>query len=200
MSEIKKRKLKSMPLLIIALIACTAVGVGAKYATAYFIHGDQTTNIFSPGNNEIEIPEEFPTPTPDEVGENIHTKVVKIENTGNVPTYTRVLLEVSDASIADNIEYSWDDTTFYSIEDFRNNLPEGWVYDATDGYYYYTKVLEVGDTTTNLISRVKVTLPSEDDKQQFDILVLAESVQSQSGNDGSNIDYKQAWTEFEAKK
>ena len=200
----KKRSGKWFALLLVLI--CIVIAGGTLGVIAYLTDSEAGVNILSVGYNEIEIVEEFPTPEVTQ-GVNVYKKSVAVQNTGNTPTYVRVFLDFSDSRVADISEFSPDGTTFYAVSNYASHLPTGWVFvpeTASDGaliggFYYYTNVLEPGETTPKLIHTVKTTFADENDVVAFDIHVLAESVQTldRDGQEfGGSSPWRSAWVEF----
>lgn len=100
------------------------------------------------------IVEKFPsdgqvTPTPEGNTVN-YEKAVQVANTGYLDEYVRVSVDFTDSSIRDKSKFSWDGTNFYSADPdaadfYGNHLPEGWVYDRDDGFFYYTPIVYADD-------------------------------------------------------
>ena len=94
------------------------------------------------------IVERYPTTTPDiDNKENSinFLKTVQIGNTGYIDCYVRVMLHFSDKDIRNKALFSADGTTYYSYAEYKNHLPQGWVYDDADDAFYYTPILYAGD-------------------------------------------------------
>ena len=193
---------------MIPVVAALAAGVfaGARYlpeiTTAYFTDNDQAENEFTVGENEIEIVETFTPPEQPVVGDNTFTKSVEIKNTGDVPCYIRAFIEFSDNDVRGESKVSPDGTNYYTMAEFNNHLPSGWVYvdsGAMAPYYYYTGVVDVNASTPKLLQSVKTTFAKESDIEPYEIYVYAESVQTldKDGKEFTGTDpWRQAWTEY----
>lgn len=191
---------------VVSIIAgSAAAGVSSIGSTAAYLSDDESkTNIVSIGEQKIRITEEFDPPETPEVGVNTYKKDVKVTNTGDVPCYARVFIEFSDNDVRGVSSFSADGTTYYPLSEFKNHLPEGWVYiedaaDALSPYYYYTLPIEKNASTPSLIKSVKTTFATAEDIEAFDILVYAESVQTLDKNGvaftGSSA-WRSAWAEY----
>ena len=131
-------------------------------------------------------------------------KVVSVKNTGSVPCFVRVFLDLSDSRFSDGkVKLSANGTDYDSADEFHSHLPEDWVYisdqhNALDGYYYYTKALNPGGETTPLLSSVKTDFESVYDIADFDILVYSESVQTVEIDTNGTVysNYADAWRSF----
>lgn len=193
---------------IIPIVAALAGGVfaGIRYlpssTSAYFTDKDNAENQFTVGENEIEIVETFTPPEELIVGDNTYTKAVQIKNNGDVPCYIRAFIEFSDDDIRGISKVSPDGTNYYTMEEFKDHLPTGWVYVASGDmspYYYYTGVVDVDASTPKLLQSVRTTFANADDIESYDIYVYAESVQTLDKNGreftGANA-WQTAWTEY----
>lgn len=167
-----------------------------------------------------EIVEKYPDPDPDPDGNNTvsYEKSVQVINTGYIDEYVRVRLDFTEDDIRNKTQFSWDGSNFYSVEDYKDHLPTGWVYNASDGYYYYTPIVETGDweavkktlrydeetgqyfykdnqsllttsmITTPLVRYVKTVFASPQDMRSYGLNVYSESCPFYFGND-----YSSAW-------
>lgn len=157
--------------IIIVALSCILVCASCFGITyAYLIANDNATNTFTIGETEIEVTEEYEPPEKLEPGIEF-TKKPHVTNTGNLPCYVRMRADFSTSVAADFCEPLDIDT-------------ENWKYNDTDGYYYYTKLLNPGEETPNLFTTVTLKTTKSDgadyteaDLVEFDILVYAEAVQ-----------------------
>lgn len=219
---------KSMPLLcVIALVSLSVSGM-----IAYFTYKMTNNNTITIGENTIEISEEFAPPKELKQGINVYKKQVKIENTGLTKAFVRVYAAFSDSSVADKsfiaaskpteIIYLDDDADFdtvvvptmddagYKKSDvfWKENGPSNdWIYipdtDATlGGYFYYTKKVAPGESTSELIDTVATYFEEASDIADYELIVYAESVQTadKNGIEFDDADYKEAWTEYLTRK
>ena len=185
-----------------AALFMAALGIGGyRLVSAYFTDAETTGNTITVGTNEIKIVEDF---TPPEIheGENRYKKTVQVENTGDVDCYIRVFSEFDDAEIRDISMISPDGKEFYSAEDYRNHLPEGWTYLSDDiygPYYYYKIPVKPGEITPPLYQMIRTTFEDADDVKDYEIIVYAESIQlpDKHGSLFTGTDlWKQAWGEY----
>lgn len=99
---------------------------------------DCTTTVIE----KYPVPEEDPPNTPVPDGTSIdYEKAVQIGNTGYIDCYVRAYVEFSEEDIKNKSKFSQDGTNWYSFDEYINHLAEGWVYNAEDGFFYYTPVL-----------------------------------------------------------
>lgn len=206
-----KNKTKNI-LIAIALVVVFLVTAAIVYA--YLSDQGAKENKFTVGNNSVEIEEEFTPPPELTEGDNPFIKKVRVTNTGNVPCYVRIFFDFSDSAIKDNAKISASEATednldsleWYSYEEYiAEHLPEGWVYISVTedallgGYFYYTEPLPVDESTTYLFQAVNAYFENETDVTDFEIIIVADSVQVTDKNgkkfEGDDA-YKSAWTEF----
>ena len=201
MTKIKKTFLIPVITAVTAGIVATAINLPSS-TFAYLTDGESTTNKLTVGENVIEITEKFTPPEELVTGANTFDKEVKVTNTGDVSCFTRVFLELSDNDVRGESKLSPDGTNFYTVEEFKDHLPTGWVYEDSallGPYYYYTSAIAPGEETPYLIKKVQTTFASAEDIEPYDIYVYAESVQvlDKDGQNFTGADvWKQAWTEY----
>ena len=173
---------------IIAILAVISVGT-----LAYFTSEQNAENVVSAGNIKLEIHEktasgeDFPEEGIIVMPGDTVSKIVTVENTGDHPLYLRVKLTegVSDEALTD------DDCLDININ------RSCWL--EKDGYYYYYRALQSGETTEQLFSEVYFDLYNIDNKylgKYFTLNVAASAVQSE--NNGSDVLNAMGWPEEEA--
>lgn len=161
--------------------AALVVAFGATAVTgatlAYFTDIDQKDNVFTVGNVDIELTEpnwvaEGSKDAPEAYPGEALAKDPTVTNGGKNPCFVRIKVEGWDALGANNkITYRTDYTD--------NKLGDNWV-EGEDGYFYYDKVLEVGDTTDALFDQIVVpTTVTNGYDENYDLVVKAEAVQAQ---------------------
>lgn len=131
----KKNLLKKTSILLI-LVAILGVGGTAAYFTDY----DKKTNTSAVGFVPVEIEEQNPNTLEKKVW---ITNVYGGESGFNCDCYVRVSLSYSNYDVAKAVTLNNLDTV-------------NWKYDPADGYYYYTKILKEGQSTTPLFSGFSV--------------------------------------------
>ena len=127
-----------------------------------------------------------------------------------------MFLDFSDSSVRDQTTITYrknGSEQEKSWAEFLADLPEDWVYipatDETDGallggFFYYTKILEPGETTPPLISALCTDFGSSEPEhiKNFDVIVYSESVQTVEIKSGLVYDdtdpdaWKTAWRSF----
>ena len=173
---------------IIAILAIISVGT-----LAYFTSEQNAENVISAGNIKLEIHEktasgeDFPKEGIIVMPGDTVSKIVTVENTGDHPLYLRVKLTegVSDEAL------TTDDCLDININ------RSCWL--EKDGYYYYYRALQSGQTTEQLFSEVYFDLYNIDNKylgKHFTLNVAASAVQSE--NNGSDVLNAIGWPEEEA--
>lgn len=146
-----KTKIKKLAVVAVILL-CLAVGVQGTLAV--FTATDTATNVITTGNIKIKLHEQRlndqqkPEPFKDVIGVvpgDEVSKIVTVENTGNNPAWVRISIGVT-INLAEGVEGEADKTLVsFDIGDDWTEL---------DGYYYYTKALGAGETTTPLFEHV----------------------------------------------
>lgn len=140
------------------------------------------------------------------------TGIDSISNNENGKVFVRVAAEFSTQWSRDHSWISSDvsGTTWCKASDYINHLPANWVYipsqqdDPTNGdallggYYYYTRSIAPGESTTALMSRVKTTYSKSVDIEAYNIFLYAESVQAfdKTGVAVSDDNWRSAWEEL----
>lgn len=168
-------KFKNKVNLIIAgalFVSLTLISAGVSYA--YLSSNNSIDNKFTIGKNDVELKEEFENPDNISPGDEIKKKVWVL-NTGNTYTYVRAKILFSNGDMKQNIK---------PLE-----IGDNWIYKSSDNYYYYTKAIEPGSKTTNLIDKVKIKSDvNKNELQSFDITVYVESKTNSSATN-----YSSAW-------
>lgn len=184
---------------------------------AYLISHKKIINTIQVGENTILITEEFEPPKNQTVGENKFVKRVQIKNTDQTDCFVRVFMEFSDSDIKKLAKISPDGKNWYEAEQYSSlkaNGPENWIYisekedELLGGFYYYKTPLKAGEKTSLLMDQIMVTYSSPSQLQDFEVVVVADSVQTaiyKLQEDGSYITedvserengWKLAWTEY----
>lgn len=127
---------------------------------AYLISTANQANLFTVGENVTQIEEVFEPPETIEAGQSYEKKVM-VRNVRNVPCYVRVFAEFSDPEQADAMRLDFNTTD--------------WTVKQTDGYYYYKKILPVGEATAPLFEEIY----AEKDSAKLELIVYSESVQAE---------------------
>lgn len=160
---INTMKRKHLILLVsLVLIFTLAVGGTLAYIAT---HTSEVINTFTPAKTEVNIDEDFQDET---VKSN-----VKVENTGNIPAYVRAKIVITWKDKDGNVLAQKPADADYTME-FPS--PSNWV-QHSDGYYYYTKVLNPEDKTTNLIDRC--VAHTKNGEYDLSVEILAQSVQAE---------------------
>ena len=166
-----KRKI----ILLAALLVMVAIlGVGGTLA--YFTAEDEATNTFTVGNVKIDLTEPNWEEAEDVFPGQVLPKDPKVTNVGTNPCYVRIAVEGLDVLGKDDLLIK------------VGELGTDWVL-HTDGYYYYTKVLEKEVATTAVFETI--TIPTaltndkgEEYKDKYNVKVTAYAVQAQGAPEG----------------
>ena len=158
------------------LLMLAFIGNSISGTLAYLTDKEQTENLTGFTENDIRIEEEFVPPVNPGPG-TVIKKSPRLVNESDIPVYVRMSAHFSDSKAEEfclplEINAEWE-------------LHE-------DGYYYYTSKLESGEATSALFNQVVIR--SDIDREQlcsFDLLIYAESVQSQ------DMSQEEAWAYFQ---
>lgn len=148
-------------LLAVALILCCTVGGTLAWLAD---QTDPVVNTFTPTQSDIEIEERF------DGTEKSDIKVTVPDNGKNIPVYIRVTLVAT-----------WEDSGHNPVAKkaeitLPKRLGDGWV-KGSDDYYYYTKAVSPGESTTFLFGAQEITVPTEEGLH-MNLQVLADAVQA----------------------
>ena len=141
-------------LLVLFLLCLMLVGVTA----GFLISTDSVTNRLSCGYKTAEIVENYVPLSSFAKGEEV-TKEVKVRNEGSVPCYVRVFAEISRPEAREAIDVD------FSTSDWSK---------MSDGYYYYSRVLNAGEESSSLFT----TLTAKENVSDFEMICYSESVQA----------------------
>lgn len=149
-----RRTAKSSALIIaLALILVLAVGGTVAYI---FTQTDPVINTFTPTEAKITVDEE--------TSSNQKTEIKVENNSTGVPVYIRVAL------VANMIDEDGNVTAAADVPNFT--LGENWI-KGSDGYYYYTKAVPVGQSTGNLLESPMELV------ENMQVVVLADAIQTE---------------------
>lgn len=158
---------------------------------AYYSTVGRATNVVTSGNIQFIIREmtDQGTAFPEEgvyiVPGDIVSKKVSVENVCEHPFYLRV-----------KIVYGIDSQELPSEECFKLNIDESnWQY--VDGWYYYKEVVEPGETTPHVFSKVEIVGSKVDNNylgKTLTLSVVAHAVQSENNPvEGTDIYTASGW-------
>ena len=170
-------KKKILALCVVAIIAVTAI---AGASLAYLTDNEAKTNEFTVGNVDIDLTE----PNWDETGAAEAADVYPgeplakdptVKNIGANPCFVRVSVSDLDQFV---VEYGEDAMITYRTDYVDGKLGENWVL-HNDGYFYYNKVLAVGETTDALFDQIVIPFALTNSEETTPIGVNAYAVQAQ---------------------
>jgi hypothetical protein len=201
--ELSKKSTKIKLTAGILAVLCLTAGA----AVAYRIHYTSKTNQITIAGNTISITEDYQPPVKQVEGENNFIKKVQVTNEDNTSAYIRVFMDFSDSDIKDKakikVETSNGTEIYYEADQFAANFDAHpkWVYipeteesDSDEdsallgGYYYYTEPVAPGESTDSLMEGVRVTYEDATQIRDFDILVVADSIQTYVFDDSKKVD------------
>ncbi|GAA0070422.1 BsaA family SipW-dependent biofilm matrix protein [Clostridium sardiniense] len=153
---------------------------------AYFSSKESKKNKFTIGSISTEINENFDKDSAKDVSRNEEIKkVVSIKNTGKNPVIVRVIINPQWDEEKDENGKVTKLTTSASNQvqlNFSNTWKEDWIKD-NDGYYYYNKILNPGESTSDLLKSIslKNNISQEDiesfKNRNFSVNVSSEAIQ-----------------------
>lgn len=162
-------------MLVICMLAIALIGG----TLAYFTDTDEETNTFTVGNVSIDLKEENWDKTGAAEAADVYpgealAKDPTVTNDGNNPCFVRIRVTGLD-QFADEFNGAM---ITYRTDYVEGVLGENWVA-HTDGYFYYTKVLQVGETTDALFDQVVMPFALTNNAAAEPIVVTAYAVQAQ---------------------
>lgn len=165
-------KKKIVSLCLAAVLVVMAV---AGATVAYFTDTDSKDNTFTVGNVDITLTEPSWNTNGQESddvypGEPL-AKDPTVTNDGANPCFVRIKVENLD-------QFDQKGMITYRTDYVTGKLGTDWVL-HTDGYFYYTKVLAVGETTDALFDQIVMPTGLTGGEAAEDIVVTAQAVQAQ---------------------
>ena len=170
LNRIKNLGTKTVVLIVACVLLAGALIVGT---IAYFSDASSSLeNIFRPAAVECEVTEDFANNQKD----NIQVTIPETASDGRkgVKAYVRVAVVSHWEDSEGNVVAKFD-----GLPELPASLGENWVLEA-DGYYYYTAVVEPGDSTSDLFTTAISAGPSAEGYIPS-ITVVAEAIQAAGG-------------------
>ena len=171
-------KKKILSICLVAVIAAMAI---AGASLAYFTAEDTATNVFTVGNVAIDLTEpewdkKGAVDAPEVYPGEALAKDPTVKNTGKNPCFVRISVTGWDS--LKNAKLSAQDIT-YRTDYVDEKLGENWT--LYDGYFYYTKVLAVDETTDALFDQIVIPtdVTNGDAATEYKLDVKAYAVQAQ---------------------
>lgn len=200
-AEFVKHKKKSIKISLIAtlLFVLVTIVLFSAQTYAYFTSNNSSDqNQIVSGQLDIELIEMKETANgetayinPVEImpATNV-SKIVKVENAGDLPVYVRIKIEKSINKPENSLPDDWEDliSCDFDLDDANTVEMEGlWSYQ--DGYYYYNLPLEAGSATVPLFETVAFSadMGNEFANSTISFTVKCEATQA-NGNGSSPIE------------
>lgn len=165
-------KKKIVSLCLAAVLVVMAV---AGATVAYFTDTDSKDNTFTVGNVDITLTEPSWNTNGEESDDVYPGEPLKkdptVENVGKNPCFVRIKVENLD-------QFDQKGMITYRTDYVTGKLGTDWVL-HTDGYFYYTKVLAVGETTDALFDQIVMPTGLTGNEATQAITVTAQAVQAQ---------------------
>lgn len=170
---------KSKIIIVATVLAATVLAVGITMAL-YQDNSNTVVNTFTVGNVTTEIVEIF-----NKINDHEFQKEPCVTNTGENDCYVRIRYEVTPNKVEKNLT-------------FEGLTGTGWKQDGD--WYYYTKPVKPGESTTPLFEKVKVNYNETDNPWiDFDIILYQEAVQAKVMSNGTEItDMDAIWAQYDA--
>lgn len=164
-------------IMAVCLTVCLAAVAVIGGTLAYFTDKDEAENVFTVGNVNIDLTE----PNWDAEGSKDADTVYPGEPLKKDPTVT--VDEKSNPcfvriSVEGLKQFGEKGDIIYRTDYVDNKLGENWVL-HTDGYYYYTKIMEAGQTTDALFDQIVMPTTLTGNEEAQPINVVAQAVQAQ---------------------
>ena len=167
---------------LVAIFLCVAMlAVAAVSGTlAYFTDKDEKTNVFTVGNVDIVLTEPKWDATGAAEAQDVYpgealAKDPTVTNQGKNPCFVRISVTELDQFVE---KFGQNAMIKYRTAYVDGALGEGWVL-HTDGYFYYTKVLQPGESTTALFDQIVMPFELTNNATTEDIVVTAYAAQAQ---------------------
>lgn len=148
------------------LVGFCSTGTSLAYLTD---KSDDMVNPFTIAlDANAKVIEYFPDPTVNDATSTVNvTKLVQVANTGYIDCWVRVRFDVSDTDIRNQSKFSPDGSNSYTWDELKNHLNKNWVYNASDGYFYYTTVLGTSYEGTKDWTTLQSTLDYQADENNY---------------------------------
>ena len=166
-------KKKIVSLCLAAVLVVMAI---AGATVAYFTDTDAKDNTFTVGNVDITLTEpnwesSGSVDAPDVYPGEPLAKDPTVTNSGKNPCFVRI-------SVANLDQFDTKGDITYRTDYVAGKLGENWVL-HTDGYFYYTKVLTINETTDALFDQIVMPTGLTGNETTLPIPVTAQAVQAQ---------------------
>lgn len=171
----RSREIKRKKSLLIALLVNVCLFVSGLTMAFLYTNTEPVKNTFKAANVSSEVLEGADGHTFD--GET--KKDVRIRNTGNTDAYIRAMVVItwmSEDGTKVNAVKPIDDVDYQIIYADETNIGTKWV-KSSDGFWYYTKPVPVGESTEDLIeSCLCIVTPPEE--YYLSVEIIASAIQS----------------------
>ena len=193
----KKKKIK----LLVASMAVAAILVGGSLA--WFQFHQSVPNHFTTGSLKTDIIEHFNPNSPEATNMQPGVKVQKevtVKNLGKSPAIIRVKLDPEWDAKGSLPQESAAKAVTLGTTNVVTTVPKNdkgsWIYNSTDGYYYYTQLVAPGASTSQLLNNVMLNgdfnLTNDYQDRGLTVNVTSDAIQATNGawEDAWNKDKK----------
>lgn len=167
----RRRRAQRRKAMVIALALAGILAIGGTVAWIT-TSTDTVRNLFSSSKVTGEVTEEF------EENDSLVKENVAVKNTGDIPVYVRAKLvvnwvSVDGGSISAEVPVEGQDYTLVL------ETTTGWDIETSDGFYYYTKPVDPGSSTGNLVGENGCKPLTNKDGYQLKVDVIASVIQAE---------------------
>ena len=175
---------KKSVIILIVLLLVTIISV----TYAYIVRETNTSSVITFGSLKMELiettikeGEEVRITNNDDMdisNTNTVSRIVKVKNIGNHPMFVRISLNIKGKT---KNKEEIDTENLVSID-----IKDGWTY--KDGYYYYNKILNPNETTSDLMNEIVFNnsyLVQNYKNSKFSLDIKAEAVQSEHNKENA---------------
>ena len=163
----------------LAAVLALAILIGVGGTIAYFRYTESFDNKFELGKQEISFSETFDSPdnwtpcteTP---------KEYSVNNSSTFAIKARIKIQESWTSNAGTTAQSLPLTVDNNDMAIKNINTTKWIYDGTDGYYYYDGSIAAGATSENFINSVTFNCDATTDysNAEYHLIITADTIQA----------------------
>ena len=140
-------------------------------------------NVFTVPGSDISIDEKFDLDVKNDV---------RIHNDGQIPVYVRAKYVITYKDREGKVFGQPPKAEDYTLT--SSAAANGWLLDSATGFWYYSKPLEDGKYTPNLIDQITIPDPSPAPAgYALDVHIIAQSVQAEGTINGMSAAASQGW-------
>jgi len=170
-----------------SIILVFAVAISGTIAWL-FTQTNEVVNTFKPASAP-NIIEEKPPEINDNIKEDVYIRVPSItEDPKSIPVYIRAKYIVTWQNGNNVLPDKPVEGTHYTLERVTNGK-----WKELGDYFYYTEVINPGESTDNFINKVKVKAKAPVDGYTLNVEILSQSIQADGENSAGEKPVQLAW-------